>query len=30
MTADPDHKNRRPTELYTGAAQRSYVPVDRR
>jgi citrate synthase len=30
MIADPDQKIGRPRQLYTGAAQREYVPVDRR
>jgi citrate synthase len=30
MIADPEQKIGRPRQLYTGAAQRSYVPVDRR
>jgi citrate synthase len=30
MIADPDQKIGRPRQLYTGPAQRDYVPVDRR
>ena len=30
MIADPEQKIGRPRQLYTGEAQRSYVPVDRR
>jgi citrate synthase len=30
MIADPDQKIGRPRQLYTGAAQRDYVPVDQR
>ncbi|MFV2029515.1 citrate synthase [Neisseria sp. S1] len=30
MIADPGHKISRPRQLYTGAARRDYVPVDKR
>ena len=30
MIADPDQKIGRPRQLYTGATQRDYVPVDQR
>jgi citrate synthase len=30
MIADPDQKIGRPRQLYTGAPQRDYVPVDQR
>jgi citrate synthase len=30
MIADPDQKIGRPRQLYTGAPQRDYVPVDKR
>jgi citrate synthase len=30
MISDPEQKIGRPRQLYTGAAQRDYVPVDRR
>jgi citrate synthase len=30
MISDPDQKIGRPRQLYTGATQRDYVPVDRR
>jgi citrate synthase len=30
MISDPDQKIGRPRQLYTGAVQRDYVPVDRR
>jgi citrate synthase len=30
MIADPDQKIGRPRQLYTGAPQRDYIPVDRR
>jgi citrate synthase len=30
MIADPDQKIGRPRQLYTGAAQRDYVPVEKR
>jgi citrate synthase len=30
MIADPDQKIGRPRQLYVGATQRDYVPVDKR
>ena len=30
MISDPEQKIGRPRQLYTGAPQRDYVPVDRR
>jgi citrate synthase len=30
MIADPDQKIGRPRQLYTGAPQRDYVPVEKR
>jgi citrate synthase len=30
MIADPDQKIGRPRQLYIGATQRDYVPVDKR
>jgi citrate synthase len=30
MIADPEQKIGRPRQLYVGAKQRNYVPVDRR
>jgi len=30
MIADPEQKIGRPRQLYTGAAQRDYIPLDKR
>jgi len=30
MISDPEQKIGRPRQLYTGPAQRAYVPVDKR
>jgi len=30
MISDPEYKIGRPRQLYTGAARREFVPIDRR